>query len=132
MTVEMLLLVLEARGVQFDAVGDRLRFRPREAVPAALRRALVHHKAAVLAHLRAAAPTLPLNLPPRLRYVPARGQDLWPRDLPGLGPRRLDTYTRCAGCGGPTSVYYGDRPHCRQCAERARRDGPAFLDDARE
>jgi hypothetical protein len=125
-TVEALLTALWARGVQLEAVGDRLRFRPREAVPAALRGALAHYKAEVLAQLRAASstPELPLDLPPRAAAprhyrAPANGRDLWPRDLPGLGTRRIDAYTHCASCGGPTWVYYGGRPQCRSCAERA-------------
>jgi hypothetical protein len=127
-TAKTLLAVLWARGVQLEAVGERLRFRPAAAVSPDLRAALVAHKAEVLARLREAGPPpeLPLDLPPppagpQRRSVLVCARDLWPRNLPGLGPRRSDAYTRCAGCGGPTWVYYGATPQCRRCAERAAR-----------
>jgi hypothetical protein len=127
-TVELLLAILQARGVQLEAVGDRLRFHPRAAVSEALRRALIRHKPQLLAYLRAAAstPELPLDLPSRAAppRAPRRGRELWPRDLPGLGPRCLAAYARCAGCGASTWVYYGNRPHCRRCADRAARLPP--------
>lgn len=48
MTAELLLATLRARGVEFQALGDRLRFRPGEVVTAEEREALRRHKAEVL------------------------------------------------------------------------------------
>ena len=52
MTVASLMSELEGLGVEVRAHGERLRFRPARAVPAALRSALSQHKAEILAVLR--------------------------------------------------------------------------------
>jgi TubC N-terminal docking domain len=119
-TVETLLAVLWARGVQLEAVGDRLRFRPPAAVSPALRAALVAHKAAVLAHLRVAMPELPLGLPAQVvpRRVSASGRDSRPRERGGLCPRRVAEYIPCLGCGNWAWIFYGVHPLCRLCAEQ--------------
>jgi hypothetical protein len=55
MSAEDLLTWLQARGVQLETVGDKLRWRPRKAVPAELQAALAQHKPELLALLRAEA-----------------------------------------------------------------------------
>ena len=52
MTPAALLAELERRGVELRAVGDRLLYRPIEAIDPELRAALTMHKSAVLAGLR--------------------------------------------------------------------------------
>jgi hypothetical protein len=48
MTAVELVATLQARGVQFEPVGDRLRFRPGEVVTAEEREALRRHRGEVL------------------------------------------------------------------------------------
>jgi hypothetical protein len=52
MTATDLLATLKARGVHLEAIGDRLRWRPREALTAQEREILVQHKADLLSLLR--------------------------------------------------------------------------------
>jgi tubulysin polyketide synthase-like protein len=51
MSPEELVTMLRERGVQFEAQGDVLRWRPRSAVPPELREQIVTHKSALLAFL---------------------------------------------------------------------------------
>ena len=55
MTATEIIQDLRRRGVQLEAVGDRLRFRPREAVTSDLVEALKQHKAEIISTLTAPA-----------------------------------------------------------------------------
>lgn len=107
-TATALLGVLRRRGVTLEPVGDRLRFRPREAVTPDLRMALVAHKAELLGLLRESAPA-------RCSWSYAFP---WPNEVPGLGPRRVQPFSLCAECGTGTWVAYGGRPLCLACARK--------------
>ena len=52
MTATQILCELERRGVRLEAVGDRLRYRPKDAVPAEMVEVLRAHKAELLQALR--------------------------------------------------------------------------------
>jgi len=52
MTVTQILSELERRGVRLEAVGDRLRYRPKDAVPAEMVEVLRAHKEELLQALR--------------------------------------------------------------------------------
>ena len=56
MTATEILVELERRGVELIAAGDRLRFRPREAVSRELVEALARHKAEILAAVQSGQP----------------------------------------------------------------------------
>jgi hypothetical protein len=62
------------------------------------------------AALRLPAPTGPPTRRP--------SATLWPDTLPGLGPRRVQAFDRCADCGTGTWVAYGARLLCLPCALR--------------
>lgn len=47
----------------------------------------------------------------------------WPDEIPGLGPRVLSVFARCADCpkgihisAASTWIKYGGRPLCERCA----------------
>ncbi len=46
----------------------------------------------------------------------------WPASIVGLGPRHVDAFTPCGGCGHGTWVRYGTTPYCLGCALAASRD----------
>jgi hypothetical protein len=72
MTAGVLLDALRERGVVVEVAGDRLRYRPRDAVPPELRAQLVAHKPGLLALLAEEPPRLEpsLSLVDRLRAMP--------------------------------------------------------------
>jgi hypothetical protein len=69
--VEALLADLAARGIELQARGGRLRFRPADAVTPDLARRLKYHKDELLALLRAdpAAAITPADLPPDWQFA---------------------------------------------------------------
>lgn len=130
---------LQGRGVTLEPRGDKLAVRPVSRVTAEELARLRQHKAEVLRLLE--TPALPA---PRIR--PGAYGYPWPDTLPGLGPRRVVAFSRCADCPDPapriavpladgtlvdlpgptgTWVVYGDRPLCLGCARRRAAETPA-------
>jgi hypothetical protein len=99
MTAPELLEALRTRGVTLEAVGDRLRFRPRGSVTPDLRAALVARKREILALL-----------------VGAADRSSWPAALPDLGPKTVGPFAACDVCQAATWVRYGTVLLCRPCA----------------
>ena len=97
---------LRRRGVQLEAVGDRLRFRPREAVTSDLVEALKQHKAEIISTLTAPA-------------VPARVRGLEGMDETVAAEIcwhcKGEKVCRCASCAvaGPRMQWAEGR--CRAC-----------------
>jgi hypothetical protein len=101
---------LRARGIELVPAGDRLRYRPVDALTPDELAALRELKADVLALLAA-----PPSSPPRYFHP-------WPDSLPGLGRRTVAAFDVCADCGAGTWARYGDTTLCLACA-RARERG---------
>jgi hypothetical protein len=104
MTAVELVRTLQARGIELAPAGDRVRFRPGDAVTAEERDALRAHKAEVLALL--AGPSLASTEAVALRVAAFRDQlRAWPASgCPGAPflhlPGRPDPGAgHCAGCG---------------------------------
>jgi TubC N-terminal docking domain len=103
-----LLDTLRERGIAIEVVGDRLRYRPRDAVTPDLRAQLATHKASLLAILNGTAN------PGRLRSGYAQP---WPDALPGIGPRRIGAFSPCVLCGVGSWARYGNIVLCLRCAQ---------------
>jgi hypothetical protein len=124
MTAEALLADLQARGVVIEAAGERLRYRPRQAVPQELLAAMVACKAELIALL-----TGPLTIEPREeRRTPgplrrrSRYAHPWPDELPGLGRRSIGPFDPCGRCQTGSWVRFGRLVLCLACARENNRD----------
>ena len=120
-SAEVLRQLLE-RGVVLVADGERLRFRPREAVTPDLRAALVEHKADLLRLLDAEEAGV------RWRAEMMRSQLRPNGPIPFLVARRDldDTPEQCLSCGDPLGE--GRRFRCGPCVRAVER----VLNDIRE
>jgi hypothetical protein len=99
---------LRARGIELVPAGDRLRYRPVDALTPDELAALRALKADVLALLT--APTLP----PRYFHP-------WPDALSGLGRRTVGPFEACADCERWSWARYGDVVLCLACARQRER-----------
>jgi hypothetical protein len=106
---------LERRGVELAVEGDRLRFRPRDAVPPELRAAMAAHKADLLRLVEAEE-----------REIGWRAEAMGPQvrpsgPIPFLVARRAvrDAPGACLSCGEPLPA--GRRFRCGPCAAAAHR-----------
>jgi hypothetical protein len=111
--VQDLIRELQARGVEVQVLDDRLRYRPKEAVPRELREALVAHKAELRVLLSAEDEALFWRLQSMRSQTTASGPipfllarpDELARDAPGC----------CLSCG--EALLEGQRYRCRLCAQ---------------
>lgn len=133
----VLLAELRERGVELRGAGDKLRFRPADALTGKDLELLRVHKAELLTLLverdECADPVngnpepgpksgsaagvetadRPLGVSPRIQGSRAF---LWPDWLPLLGPRRVASFSPCCRCGRGSWVVYGETALCLACA----------------
>jgi hypothetical protein len=113
MAAQDLLAELGRRGVELAADGERLRYRPRDAVPPELRVAIVEHKHALLALLADEEAEV------RWRADAMRTQLTPTGPIPALAARPIGAREsgQCLSCGdplGPRSRY-----RCEPCVKAA-------------
>jgi hypothetical protein len=137
---QVLLANLRGRGIELRGAGDRLRFRPADALTAEDLELLRLHKAELLALLaeraEGAGPVngtpepgpesgpaacletsdQPLGMSPRIQGSRAF---LWPDRLPLLGPRHVISFSPCCRCGWGSWVAYGETALCLACVLKA-------------
>ncbi len=100
MTADKILRECRRRGIEIRAAGDKVRWRPKDALPPDLRASLIAFKRKILALLA------PRPLSARSYAWP------WPDTLPSLGPRRVDAFAPCSRCPAWSWVRYGDVALC--------------------
>ena len=120
MAARDLLVELERRGVELAADGERLRYRPRDAVPPELRVAIVTHKQELLALLADEEAEVGWRAEAMRFQVPPTGP------IPVLAARPVGPLTddgRCQSCGDllPPEGRYRCEP-CIKAAWRALRE----------
>lgn len=120
MTAPALLATLRARGVEVVAAGDRLRYRPADAVPEDLVAAMRACKAELLALLCASEPERLGSA--GLRVRPGAYSHPWPERVPGLGARHVGAFEPCEDDGDGSWVRYGQVVLCLRCARRRVRE----------
>ena len=105
---------LTRRGVKIMVEGDRLRFRPQQAVTPDLRAAMAAHKAELLTLLdgdepevRWRADAMRLRMPPTGVIPPIYARSLTSPTPPG----------DCLSCGEPLTP--GNKYHCEPCVKAA-------------
>jgi hypothetical protein len=101
---------LAERGVELAAEGDRLRYRPREAVPPDLRAALAAHKPEILRLFSAEGDEVAWRAEAMRRQVPPRGAIPW---LMAREEARTSPRGTCLSCGDALAA--GRRFRCGPC-----------------
>lgn len=118
-----LLAELSRRGVAIAVAGDRLRFRPQDAVTPDLRAALVEHKADLIRLLIADDGEVAWRVEAMRPQVPRTGAIpvLLARSEAKTAPRGM-----CVSCGDPLAA--GRRSRCAPCVSAVER----VLNEVRE
>ena len=112
MTAEELIRELRGRGVELTIKGDRVRYRPKTAVPAELQPILISHKHELLALLSSTDPEVAWRADRMRSQVPVTGP------IPFLVARLAPTGEgQCLSCGGPLGEGHVYR--CGPCARAA-------------
>ena len=112
MTAEELIRELRGRGVELAVEGDRVRYRPKNAVPAELQPILTRYKSELLALLSSTDPEVAWRADRMRSQVPVTGP------IPFLVARpALVGEGQCLSCGGPLGEGHIFR--CGPCAQAA-------------